>query len=386
MGSEARLADTSEGARPLAGHWPKVEGEQCGPPLPSAKLGNDSAHGRVPLGLLDFGRVLASFAVIWVHASEVQGLSLGASALGRFGTSFYIILSVGFSLISGKGARDRAEGRRKKTSKLLVPFLVWSGIYAVAYAFDAYRLDNLSPELAKWWGPFAGTARHLWFLPFAWCMSLLVERLAPRLRAVSAARFWVYAPLASFAAYLICYRYLFFAFPRLILIDLHLHRLDRWVEEFPLVVLVTGLVLGFEKLPARADKYLRQMWWLVAALAITLFLAVENAYYLNFDRWREITSTEGRYAGHVAALGLALTCVAFSQRFRIRSLPWLGRATYFAFLVHVLALDFLGPHLAGLTGFGSPWFAVLTSAGLLASGVLMFLLIARMRGAAYLAP
>src|SRR5690606_35965581 len=82
---------------------------------------------------LDAARVLATFGIVWTHVAEGQGQSYGWTALGRFGTSFYIIVAAIFVV---RGA-ERSVPRpflgevRERGRRLLKPYVVWSVVYGL---------------------------------------------------------------------------------------------------------------------------------------------------------------------------------------------------------------------------------------------------------------
>jgi surface polysaccharide O-acyltransferase-like enzyme len=113
-------------------------------------------------GLVDYCRLIAAFGILWFH-TEVPGYRFGYVA-----APFFIVL---LSLPSRSGLPERAR-------RLLLPFLVWSVIYALARIAPALHSGD---DLFGWWKPsmlLTGTSTHLWFLPFAF----LVALTAPVLR------------------------------------------------------------------------------------------------------------------------------------------------------------------------------------------------------------
>src|SRR5690606_16977314 len=123
------------------------------------------ASSRVPG--LDAARVLATFGIVWVHTAEIQGQDPAINTLGRFGTSFYILAAIFFaarSHITRPSTRTwdvaRSRGRR-----LLIPYVLWCAIYAIFYFSTMYPQGHPVSAITRYWGPFFGTAPHLWFLP-----------------------------------------------------------------------------------------------------------------------------------------------------------------------------------------------------------------------------
>ena len=114
-------------------------------------------------GLVDYCRLVAVLGIVWFH-TEVPGERVGYIALPVF--LIFLTLASHSSLSN-------------RTRRLLVPFLVWSGIFASLRMFSAYYTGG---PLFSWVEPrmiLTGTSIHLWFLPFAF----LVAVVAPVLQA-----------------------------------------------------------------------------------------------------------------------------------------------------------------------------------------------------------
>jgi hypothetical protein len=114
-------------------------------------------------GFVDYCRLIAAFGIVWFH-SDAPGYRLA-----YVGLPFFLVL---LALPSRMGMADRAR-------RLLLPFLIWSAVYAL---FRAWNAAEQGQALFGWWQPrmfLTGTSIHLWFLPFAF----LVALVAPALRA-----------------------------------------------------------------------------------------------------------------------------------------------------------------------------------------------------------
>jgi len=346
---------------------------------------------------LDAGRVLATYGVMWTHVAEMQGHSPSWAALGRFGTSFYVAAAVFFAARSAtKPSPPRFEqALRQRLQRLLVPFLLWSLIYAVFYYIVTRPTGMSLGELAKWWGPFAGTARHLWFLPFAAFAGTVTFWVMPKLVRLSMRRLAWTGALVALGTYWLFYRIVFFAMDRIWAIDAHLHRLDRWIEEVPLMVASifasalfikgsasteSGAPAAGDSPPARAATP-RLAW----ALAV-LFVALEVFYQRGFAFIDLVTHSEGRFVANLAGLALLGTFLFASARRWVLTVAPLGRLTYFAFLSHVLLLDIANSFLAQLPGHGTLGFAIVCTLLLMAVCVLLGALARRTSALRWLIP
>lgn len=315
---------------------------------------------------IDAGRLVATFGIVWVHVSEAQGLPARAAALGRFGTSFYIASAVlmsalPFFRVPGRPARDVI---RQRARRLLVPFLLWSAIYAAFYLGTMLPQGYPLAKVVSLWGPLAGTAPHLWFLPFAFLASTLCATLMPRLLA------WPERTLAwtmvacALGSYFFSYGLLLPTLDHGGLATWSLVRLGRYIEEAPLALTAIFAVAWYGKARVRLGQWGARGRRRLATRLGLAFILVQMAYFFALEPLRHLFWTEVRaFANVLGALWLAI-CVALRKNRPIAWLARFGRATYFAFLVHQLLLDLVKVPLERLPGHGGAPFALLTSAGI----------------------
>jgi hypothetical protein len=335
---------------------------------------------------VDAARVLATFAIVWVHVAETQGLSYGAAALGRFGTSFYVIVAALFAVravVTTHGQKFSVE-IYKKTQRLLRPFVVWSLLYALLYGVPLVLAGESLKDLTIWWGPFAGTAAHLWFLPFVFFWSVIAVITVPRLLRLSIRSLVVFGGGACVSAYYYCYSHLFFIVDRPSLWALHLHRLDRWIDEAPLFISAVVVCATFYRLREEQRATIRRHVTGIAILSAVLFVGSQGLYASYVDAIRSATQTEGRFVGNVAGAALLLGFLAKSQSPPARWLSPLGRYTYVAFLGHMLVLEVIGPASKHWEGYGTVWFGFLSALGVFGASILLSALIAKTRFLAWL--
>jgi hypothetical protein len=350
------------------------------------------------LANLDAGRVLATYGVMWTHVAEMQGHPPAWAALGRFGTSFYVAAAVFFAARTATKPQPPTAQRAlaQRMRRLLIPFALWSAIYAVFY-YIVTRPSGMSvAELTKWWGPFAGTARHLWFLPFAAFAGTIAFWAVPHLLRLPLRRLAWTAAVVSVLTYWLFYRVVFFAMDRIWAIDAHLHRLDRWIEEIPLMVAAIFASALFIRLtvpqgtsaasgpsaPAVAPIGLPRL----AIVLAVAFLALEVFYQQGFAFIDLVTHSEGRFVANLAGLLLLGIFLSLGSRPWIQAVAPLGRLTYFAFLSHVLLLDMANASLALLPGHGTLAFAILTTLLLMAVSVLIGSFVRRTAALKWLLP
>ncbi len=132
---------------------------------------------RAFLPLLDPLRILASVAVVRHHMRTDFLFGVG------FGLPLFLVIM--FALASSS-TKEEALGSfaRRKTAWLLVPWLRWSAIYLVIFAFsDAARgldpFERVGPAMI-----WTGGDPKLWFLPFAAVALVAVKALQSVMRRI----------------------------------------------------------------------------------------------------------------------------------------------------------------------------------------------------------
>jgi peptidoglycan/LPS O-acetylase OafA/YrhL len=128
------------------------------------------SHASQRNGFLDSLRFLAALGIVLFHL-EMPGQSIGLSAL----SFFTAILCYFAAQYSGDTSLEHQINRMNH--RIMWPWLVWSVIYLTAKLLDAQLSGHsYSSELEHymWW---TGPALHLWYLPFAFTISLLITQL-----------------------------------------------------------------------------------------------------------------------------------------------------------------------------------------------------------------
>jgi peptidoglycan/LPS O-acetylase OafA/YrhL len=122
-------------------------------------------------GGLDYFRLLAAFGIVLFH-SGAPGASIGYAGLPYF---ILMLPLFGLQTTSIKHFRSYIAHR---ANRLLMPWLVWSGIYGGLKVSEIVLTGaDLSSEF-QWWMLATGPALHLWFLPFAFTVSLFFPAFA----------------------------------------------------------------------------------------------------------------------------------------------------------------------------------------------------------------
>ncbi len=303
----------------------------------------------------DAARLIATFGIVWTHVCDAQGLGAPVGTLGRFGTSYYILAAAlfvvrGYPRSAGRKFSVEA-GRRAK--RLLLPFLIWSGLYFVYYYAGSWNSGESFASLTFWWGPAAGTALHLWFLPFIYVWGLWGVWAVPRLMVIPPRLLMLAGPIGCAVVYWICYRYIFFWVDRPWLWKWHLHRLDRWIDEAPLYLSAIILGTAFYRTRASFKAALGRHRITLGWASLIAFALVQVLYSQHVDGIRAATGTEGRFMANLAGLALLAGSAAISHTRLIRALAPLGRFTYVAFLVHMLVLEAFRAPMKFLPAYGS---------------------------------
>lgn len=130
----------------------------------------------------DYARLLAVVGIIWFHAHAPGAL------VGYSGLAFFLLLLVHLSLPQATKVRDQAHRApafwryaAARGQRLLWPWLVASLVYGGLKLIDVLRGAAWGAEfqLSMW---LTGPALHLWFLPFAFAVSLALWPMGRILR------------------------------------------------------------------------------------------------------------------------------------------------------------------------------------------------------------
>jgi peptidoglycan/LPS O-acetylase OafA/YrhL len=133
------------------------------------------SHASTRNGFLDSLRFVAAIGIVLFHL-ELPGGSIGLSALDFFAA----ILCYFAALHKGENGFEYQVNRLNQ--RIAWPWMAWSAIYLLAKLVDAHQAGvpySSEFEHYMWW---TGPSLHLWFLPFAFTMGLVITQLAAPIR------------------------------------------------------------------------------------------------------------------------------------------------------------------------------------------------------------
>lgn len=137
---------------------------------------------------LDMLRLAAAFIIVLFHAKAPGGQMMPA-AMAIFAAL------LGYFALAGRGERSFAALVRKRSDRLLRPFLIWGAFYATLRVADARAAHEPVLDTLLAWLPPQGTLGALWFLPFAFLVSLALGAARHALPVIAAPM--VALPLAA---------------------------------------------------------------------------------------------------------------------------------------------------------------------------------------------
>jgi surface polysaccharide O-acyltransferase-like enzyme len=124
----------------------------------------------------DLLRVVSLLCIVWFHAGGP------GSQYTVWRLPALLIISIG--LLAGRPAPVSVVTlARRRGGRLLQPFAFWSLVYGLWLAVDSLRHGGTWHAPFRWNMLIAGTADHLWYLPFAFLVALPVNAVVRRLDA-----------------------------------------------------------------------------------------------------------------------------------------------------------------------------------------------------------
>jgi len=116
--------------------------------------------------LVDYGRFAASIGIVLFH-SKLPGASIGLAALPLF-TIFFCY----FGIVSNRKATFE-DSISERNARLMVPWYFWCAVYGAAKLAEVLVSGRPLQSEFSWFMLGTGTSIHLWFLPFAFLLSLV---------------------------------------------------------------------------------------------------------------------------------------------------------------------------------------------------------------------
>jgi len=253
-------------------------------------------------------RIISAFGIVWFHS----GIGIGHE-IAYGGLITFLILSTYFAMISDKG------GVLSRVSRLLVPCLIWSAIYA---AFGFLRgVDNFPQNINLVSKILTTPSIHLWFLPFVFVLTFSIDTLKKH---ITKNTIGIFSALISSFLILTAPIWREFSF---------VSPFGQWAHALPAALM--GMFLG------GADKNNRglfNMLLLIVSLSIVF-----------------VTILDVKDFGLTYLAGFAPCLIILSPASLLKNnkvILTISSATYGIYLLHVLAL-FILRHI-GLVGFLLP--------------------------------
>lgn len=331
--------------------------EQVAEPIVTPEAAPDARGAPLTsrMATLDAARFVAAIAIVWLHSPESELLKR-FSALSGFAVPFFTMSAV---LLVFQGARrdpTRPLGTYalSRVRRIYVPFLVWTVIYLLIRNLKHAILSHepiVRPNPSML---LAGSAHHLWFLPFILVLTIVAFAAAKLVaRSTSPAIAWTLAIVLLLAGVL-CGRTgpQWFA-------DWYL--LNRTWAASPAIAWGFALAIVYPLLPDalwqnRALSFFGVAIWVgCAALSVPFgsrFLLPENLaglgfFILSLARWTDLQPLVVRLAGLGSlAYGVYLSHIMFVEgvqaiaaRAGIRQVAWLDVVVFL--LSATLAIGFV---------------------------------------------
>ena len=129
----------------------------------------------------DYARILAAVGIVWFHCAAPGAL------VGYSGLAFFLLLLVHLTVHQAVAARDRKHRAppfwrfaASRAERLLVPWAIASCLYGILKLGEVSLGTPFAFEftISMW---LTGPALHLWFLPFAFAVSIIVWPLVRHL-------------------------------------------------------------------------------------------------------------------------------------------------------------------------------------------------------------
>lgn len=257
---------------------------------------------------IDRLRILAAIGIAWFHTDGAPHRQIAYAGLPVF-------LLIFVSLLTRHGSENTTGSfLRRRSGRLLKPWLFWSVIYGLCRLTKAAQMMDLGAlwDMVSLETLLAGTSIHLWYLPYAFVASVFLYELNRWTARINHAAVTLAAVLLGVAVLAVHASGMW---------DQGLMRpLPQW--EFGLAALPLGIAVGRCLEISSRD---RQRLWL---LAISLIIVAEC----------QILTSLGLHCSVIPyGIGVALVCLAYG--WEIRSdfvVSSLAPLTFGVYLIHPL--------------------------------------------------
>lgn len=167
---------------PKAKSAPRGELPEVPTPRPA---GAPRASGRASaerLANVERLRLVAMFEIVAFHVSGAVGAEQQRLRIvAGLGLPTFLLLNNAFNTTLSERMGTRAF-LEVKVKRLLVPWLVWSVIYATVVVLERLRHGEPLADAFSPWVLVGGTYDHLWFVPFALFGGMLIAKLQEKTR------------------------------------------------------------------------------------------------------------------------------------------------------------------------------------------------------------
>jgi surface polysaccharide O-acyltransferase-like enzyme len=125
-------------------------------------------------------RIVAMLEIVTFHVGGAVATDpYRLPIVGGLGLPVFLLLNNAFNCTLSERMGTRAF-LDVKVSRLMLPWLVWSGVYGGIVLAEKVRHDEPLADAFSPWMIIGGTYTHLWFVPFALFGSLIIAGLQSR--------------------------------------------------------------------------------------------------------------------------------------------------------------------------------------------------------------
>lgn len=125
---------------------------------------------------IDRLRILAAFGIVWFHTEGAPYRLIGYAGLPIFLLAFFSLI------VRNARADDTACFAKRRWNRLIIPWLFWSVAYGVCKSAKAIWMTDMDAlrGVLSIESLIAGTHIHLWYLPYAFLLGLLIHEVNRR--------------------------------------------------------------------------------------------------------------------------------------------------------------------------------------------------------------